>query len=97
MTLNVLPLAAVLSLFASLFASEAFANCYCRCVDGASRPVCTNNLEVPPICSQQNCAVAPSVQPVQPLDQSIGGSPMCDSVEVFNRRTGRWETRPVCR
>jgi hypothetical protein len=90
---KILPLAVALS----LFASQAFADCYCRCLNGTSQPICSGTLDVPPICSQQNCPVTPSMQPVQPLDQSIGGTATCDTVDVFNRRTGRYETRPVCR
>ncbi|MBV8393710.1 MAG: hypothetical protein JOY81_11065 [Alphaproteobacteria bacterium] len=91
--LKALPFALVLS----LVAVDAFADCSCRCVNGQSQPVCSSTLDIRPICSQQNCPVTPSMEPVQPLDHSVGGTAMCDSIEVFNRRTGRWETRPVCR
>ena len=80
----------------SQFASPAFASCECRCIDGESQAVCTSSLEVPPICSSQSCPVVPSMTPVGPLNPPVG-SGLCDTVQVFNRRTGHYDTKQLCR
>jgi hypothetical protein len=78
------------------FTSSVFASCECRCVDGESQAVCSSSLEVPPICSRQSCPVTPSMSPVGPLNPPIG-SGLCDTVQVFNRRTGHYDTKQLCR
>jgi hypothetical protein len=83
-------------LLASLLAPPAFASCECRCVDGESQAVCTSSFEVPPICSSQSCPVSPSMTPVGPINPSVG-SGLCDTVQVFNRRTGHYDTKQLCR
>jgi hypothetical protein len=76
--------------------APVFASCECRCVDGESQAVCTSSLEVPPICSRQSCPVSPSMTPIGPINPPIG-SGLCDTVQVFNRRTGQYDTKQLCR
>jgi len=74
----------------------AFASCDCRCIDGQAQAVCSSSLEVPPLCSGQSCPVSPSMTPVAPLGGAVGDS-ICDTVQVFNPRTRRYESRQACR
>ncbi len=91
-----LTIALLLAFMVPAIMMPAFASCDCRCIDGESQPVCTSSLEVPPICSRQDCPVSPSMTPIGPVNPSVG-SGQCHTVQVYNRRTGRYDTRPLCR
>ena len=82
-----------------LLAGPAFANCQCRCVDGQVQASCTSTFDVPPVCSQQNCAVQPLMTPIGPIDSQVdnsNSSGLCETVMTMDPRSGRYRPRQVC-
>jgi hypothetical protein len=57
------------------FASDAFAGCVCRCVNGSVQAICSSTLDIQPICAPQICPIVPpSIAPIQtPTIPPIGG------------------------
>ncbi len=78
--------------------NDAAANCVCRCVNGEMQPLCSNAVDLPPICPPQVCAITPpSIAPIpQPRVPPIGTT-NCRQAQVQNPRTGQYEWRTVCR
>jgi len=80
-----------------LLVSNAQAECECRCVNGQVRPLCTNSLELPPICSSQICQIVPpSIPPIQPAQIPPLGTSHCEMKQVFNPHTGQYEWQRIC-
>ena len=77
--------------------SSAAADCTCRCVDGGMQPLCSNAIEVPPVCPPVVCPiVTPSIAPiVTPMVPPVGTS-QCRQAQVCNQ-LGRCEWQLVCR
>ncbi|CAH2796201.1 MAG: hypothetical protein CPDRYMAC_4486 [uncultured Paraburkholderia sp.] len=43
----------------------AHAECECRCMSGQNRPICSNAMELPPLCAPSACPLEPpSIQPL---------------------------------
>ena len=79
-------------------AGHATAACVCRCVDGEMRPLCSNSIEIPPICPPTVCSITPpSIAPIQAPRVPPIGTTNCRQAQVLNPRTGQYEWREVCR
>ena len=53
MRLSISLIASAISIFVTF--SEASAGCICQCVDGHMQPLCTNAIDLPPICPPTIC------------------------------------------
>jgi hypothetical protein len=85
------------AVFELLLTAEARASCVCRCVDGATQPLCESSIDLPPICPATVCAfVPPSIKPVQPPAIPPLGTSQCSQREVLNPTTRQYEWRNVC-
>ncbi len=79
------------------FASDAFAGCICRCVNGAMQGICSSSIDIPPICAPTVCPIVPpSITPIQPPTIPPIGTTSCAPVQVLNPRTNQYEWRRVC-
>jgi len=78
--------------------SEANADCVCRCTNGQNVPLCSNTLEIPPICPPRVCPIAPpSIEPIQAPQLPPLGTQNCWQQQVLNPYTNQYEWRRVCR
>lgn len=76
---------------------DAGADCRCACVNGEAIPLCSNALEIPPICPPRICPlVPPALQPLQPLRIPPLGTSQCRMMQVLNPWTGRYEWKDIC-
>jgi hypothetical protein len=84
-------------LLATVLAASAHADCVCRCVNGQVRPICSNALDLPPICAPQLCALTPpSIAPLQMPSIPPLGTQNCREAQVLNPYSGRYEWRTLC-
>jgi hypothetical protein len=81
-----------------LLPTSASATCVCRCVNGEMQSICSNSIEVPPICPPTVCQIVPpSVAPVPtPMVPPIGAT-SCEPEQVLNPHTQQYEWRTICR
>jgi len=79
-----------------MFVSQStYASCVCRCVGGEVQPVCTQAIDMPPICAPAICP--PSIAPSVPSSRIPAfGTESCSRQSVFDPRTGRYESRNIC-
>jgi|GEM_PF-1643183 len=90
--------AAAAASLALLAAGPAAAECACRCVGGEVRAICSNPLELAPICPPAACPPAPpELRPLAPPRIPPPGTEACAERQVLNPWTGRWEWRTLCR
>ena len=81
-----------------LAANFAHAGCTCTCVDGEVKALCTNKLELPPLCAPRMCPTPPPQ--LKPLDQPQLpplGTKACTNEQVLNPVTNKYEWRRVCK
>lgn len=80
-----------------MLATPASANCVCRCVDGEMQPLCSNSIDIPPVCMPTVCAIVPpSITPITPPSIPPLGTSECSQRQVQNPDTGRYEWQRVC-
>jgi hypothetical protein len=95
------PLALAASLLAAslvLAACPARAECACRCVEGEMRAVCSNPVELAPVCPPAVCPIAPpAIRPIEPPMIAPPGASRCAPRQVLTPATGRYEWRTLCR
>jgi hypothetical protein len=97
MHLSISLIASVISIFVIASFSDASAGCICQCVDGHMQPLCTNAIDVPPICPPTICPImAPSIAPINsPTIPPIGTS-ICRQARVCDQ-FGNCQWQQVCR
>lgn len=84
-------------LAATTIAASAYAGCSCACVNGRMQPLCTNALDVRPICPATTCSVpSAGVAPVQPSFVPPLGTKRCEQKQVTNPYSGAMEWKSVC-
>lgn len=77
--------------------TPARADCVCRCVDGQMQPLCSNTIDIPPVCMPTVCAIAPpSIAPITPPSIPPLGASSCSPRQVQDPDTGRYEWQRVC-
>jgi hypothetical protein len=87
----------VTMLVLELLASAAHADCACRCVNGEVQAICTNSLDLEPICAPMICPlVPPSVRPLDPPTLPPIGTSYCRSEQLWNQSTMQYEWRRIC-
>lgn len=83
--------------FLHLSSREASAVCRCACVNGEVVALCSNSLEIPPICPPRICPIVPpAIEPIQPPRIPPLGTSDCRMMQVLNPRTGRYEWKQIC-
>ena len=92
-------LALVLAILITLLAaSTASARCVCACVNGEAVALCEGSIDLSPICSPRVCPIVPPrIRPLAPPTIPPVGTEFCQSEQVLNPATGRYEWREVCR
>jgi hypothetical protein len=76
---------------------QAVGACRCACVNGEVVPLCSNSLDLPPICPPRICPIVPpSIEPIQRPRIPPLGTSECRMKQVLNNATGRYEWREVC-
>lgn len=71
--------------------------CVCTCVNGTPQPLCSNALDMEPICSPRICPIdAPSIRPIESLSLPPLGTKACRNKRVLNPRTNQYEWKRVC-
>lgn len=82
----------------SALSSTAAADCYCTCVGGQNRPICTNATELPPLCPPKVCPIEPpSVPPIFGPRIPPIGTKVCGPQMVWDANYGRYVWKQVCR
>lgn len=78
--------------------SDAMAECVCRCTNGENVPLCSNTLEIPPICPPRVCPITPpSIEPIKAPRLPPLGTQSCWQQQVLNPYTNQYEWQRVCR
>jgi hypothetical protein len=81
--------------FGISFAAEA--DCYCACVNGIARPLCSNSLDIPPLCGAQLCPLPPpSIAPIPTPQVPPIGTSRCVPQQVYDYAIRRYVWREVC-
>ena len=78
---------------------NSYSNCTCQCINGEVQPICSNSMDLPPMCSNQMCPVTPmSIQPQTPITTQIPmGTTSCQNEQVYNSYTRQYEWKMICR
>ena len=95
---------ALVAVRAAFFVEEANAHCVCRCVNGSVQPICSSEVDLPPICAPIICPIVPpsvtqmqpSVTPMQPAIVPPIGTSFCSLQQVPSPYTNQYEWRRVC-
>jgi hypothetical protein len=75
----------------------AQAGCECRCVNGATRPICTSTAEIRPTCAPTLCPfVPPSLPPPPSTALAPPGTTSCSQAQVLNPATNKYEWQRIC-
>lgn len=78
-------------------AGDAGAACVCRCVGGQMQPLCSNSLDIPPICPPTICPLTPpSIAPIDTPSIPPIGTSFCRQRQVLDPYSGSYEWRRVC-
>ena len=87
-----------LSLLTLLIISNmANANCVCSCVNGQNIPICSNSIDLRPVCPPKVCPIAqPSVTPINTPTIPPMGTSHCKQQQVYNNFTRRYEWKQLC-
>ena len=92
MRLGLLIIGAVL-----LLGGRADSSCTCECVDGAMQPLCSNAIDLPPICPPRTCPLAtPSIAPINPPTVPPLGTSACRQARLCDQ-FGNCRWQQVCR
>ena len=74
------------------------ASCVCSCINGSMEAVCSNSIEVAPICPPRVCPITPaSVQPINPPTVPPIGTKQCTQEQVYNENARKYEWKQICR
>ncbi len=77
--------------------APARAGCVCRCVNGQNIPICSNSLDLRPLCPPRICPLTPpAVRPLQMPTLPPLGTTRCEKQQVWNPYTARYEWRTLC-
>lgn len=91
---------ALISIFAVLeFSSmqRAYAECVCTCVNGQQKAVCSNALDIQPICPPRICPIVPpSIPPIQAPTIPPIGTTDCEMKQVYNEYARKYEWKQIC-
>lgn len=91
--------AMILVALAVLAASfDASAACQCACVNGVPQAICSNPVELRPLCPPTLCPnPAPSLRPLPVPQLPPVGARSCAPEQVLNPYTGLYEWHTLCR
>ena len=82
---------------AIIMVMNSYGGCRCVCMDGQVQAVCSNSLEIQPICAPRICPIeTPSIAPIQTPRVPPIGTNRCVQKNVYNDSTGRYEWKEVC-
>ena len=80
-----------------IFSQTIYANCVCRCMNGEMVPICSNTMEMPPMCPSQMCPMTPpSMKPMDPMTMPPMGTKSCTNQQVLNTYTHQYEWKLIC-
>ena len=77
--------------------STANASCTCECVNGQVEAICSNSMELRPLCAPRLCPlVNPSLKPLDSLTLPPLGTTTCTNMQVYNPYTYQYEWEEIC-
>ena len=80
-----------------LLSNTANADCVCSCVNGQNIPICSNSIDVRPVCPPKICPIVPpSIEPINPPRIPPIGTSQCTQHQVYNDYTGIYEWKQLC-
>ena len=80
-----------------MLSAAAHAECECRCMGGQNRPLCTNAMDLPPICAPTICPITPpSIQPLMAPQLPPLGTTNCQMRQVLNPYTRQYQWERIC-
>ena len=87
----------LLLLLLSAISFQVFADCQCSCINGQVAPICSNAMELKPICAPMICPIAPpSIAPLTPPSIPPLGTSRCRNQQVLNNKTNQYEWKLIC-
>ena len=79
-------------------ASEAPAECICRCINGELGAICLGPTDVPPACVPRICPASPQSTPPRIAQKAPpAGTTQCRMAQVLNPQTDQYEWIELCR
>jgi len=83
----------IFTLIVMLFlAANTYAECQYSCVNGQMVPLCTNAMEMRPLCPAMICPIAPpSIAPINQSTLPPLGTTRCQNQQVLNPRKNQYE------
>lgn len=73
------------------------AGCRCVCMGGQNQPVCSNSLDLPPICPPRVCPIEPpSIAPIQSPRVPPIGTKTCTQKQVYDDYSGTYKWKEIC-
>ena len=82
----------------AIWPDVALAACQCTCINGNVQAVCTNAIEIRPICAPRVCPITPpSVRPLNTPSVPPIGTKTCRMEQVLNPYTNQYEWKRICR
>ena len=88
-------LVSMLALFLSI-ATNAHADCVCRCVNGRMEPLCSSVVDMRPFCPPSTLCPTATPPTLAPPDLRIAppvGTRRCFQRQVFNPNSGQYECK----
>ena len=96
MTLKSVAVVCTALLWAVVMGSPSQASCTCQCVDGNMQPLCSNAIDLPPICPPAICPLAaPSITPINPPRIPPIGTSVCRQARICDQ-FGNCRWQQVC-
>lgn len=75
--------------------SSAHADCFCSCVGGVNSPICSSDMDQPPMCSSKLCPATDfKIKPVQEEEIEPAGTQRCVQRQVLIN--GQYQWRSLC-
>jgi hypothetical protein len=76
--------AAIAAVVIGILSTNAYATCICRCVGGEMQPICSNAIEIRPICPPTICQIVPpSIPPIAAPVVPPVGTTTCGPQQVL--------------
>ena len=77
--------------------STSYAACTCECVNGQVEAICSNSMDLRPLCGPRLCPlVNPSIKPLDSLTLPPLGTSNCTNMQVYNSYTYQYEWEEMC-
>lgn len=75
----------------------ALADCQCVCMNGEVQAICSNSIDMQPICAPRVCPITPpSIEPIQSPRVPPIGTSNCSEQQVYNEYSHNYVWKEIC-